>query len=301
MYEPVPDAAAGGETVQSLFLTPSEKELALPIYLTSVGYRPQFAVERPDGLPDFHWLHTVRGSGVVELGGATRTLREGQGFLMFPGVPHRYFPQGEWDTMWLTWNGAGMAGFLSAWGLATGFYNLVDTRASSRLIEDLLVVGLKHSPLQSAELSTLTYRFLVELCRQATLSPAARHGQERLRPLLDYISENLHTQLTLSEMAQLLDITPQHLCRLFQRTLGMTPLTYITNLRVSRAKSLLIDEPYLPVAEVARRVGFSNHSYFCSVFKARERKTPTEFRAVRLGTGFFPPGGELRPVENVRS
>ena len=63
------------------------KELALPIYLTSVGYRPQFAVERPDGLPDFHWLHTVRGSGVVELGGATRTLREGQGFLMFPGVP----------------------------------------------------------------------------------------------------------------------------------------------------------------------------------------------------------------------
>lgn len=288
-----------GQTMQSLFFTLSDKELALPIYLTSVGYRPQFAVDRPDGLPDFHWLHTVKGTGLVEVAGQTRTLRQGQGFLMFPGVPHRYHPDGAWDTMWLTWNGAAVEDFLRTWDLTTGFYDLVDVRPPSNLIEDMLVVGLKHSPLQSAELSTLTYRFLIELCRQATVEPAARHGQERLQPLLDYIDDHLDQPLTLSEMAELLDVTPQHLCRLFHRTLGMTPLNYVTNLRISRAKSLLIDEPHMPVAEVARRVGFSNHSYFCTVFKQREQKTPTEFRTLRLGIALPPAGVEVRRSEKA--
>ena len=277
--------------MQSLFFTPSEKELALPIYLTSVGHRPQFPVDRPQGFPDFHWLHTVKGRGIVELAGQIRTVGPGQGFLMFPGVPHRYEPADEWDTMWLTWNGSAISLFMSTWELTTDFYDLVDPRAVSRLIEDMLVIGSEHSPLQSFNLSTLAYRFPNELLQQINRKSAAGQNLERLQPLLDYIVDNLDASLPLAQLAAVLDVTPQHLCRLFQKTLGTTPLNYITSLRISRAKSLLIDEPYLPVAEVARRVGFANHSYFCSVFKEREGKTPTEFRTLRLGSASPPPRG----------
>lgn len=255
----------------------------MPVYLTSVGLGPQSPVERPSGFPDFHWLHTLEGEGMVELEGDTRLLGRGEGFLMFPDVPHRYSPQGPWETMWFTFHGEPVFRFLDTWGLRTGFIQLSNVELFSALIHEMLRVGREPAALQGPALSSLAYRFLNELLLESVQTPVIRQGRDRLQPLLEYISDNLHTPLSLGEMAEMLGLTPQHLCRLFQKVLGTSPLRYITALRMSRAKTLLIDEPALPVSEVGKRVGFSNHSYFCSVFKQYERKTPSEFRALRLG------------------
>lgn len=269
--------------MHSLWFTPNDKTRLLPLHVTSVGKAYQMPVERREGYPDFHWLHTVSGEGIVELPHETRSLSLGQGFLMFPRVPHRYWSANSWQVMWLTFNGANVREFLRGWDLRTGFIELADPPILSQFLTNMLAVGREYTPLQDVELCTLAVRFLNELLHQIALQPSVRQKSDRLRPVFDHVMANLHNDLTLGQLAALINVTPQHLCRLFQSVLGTTPLNYLTTLRVSRAKTLLIDDPSLPVNEIARQVGFQSHSYFTAVFRRREGKTPVEFRELRLG------------------
>lgn len=262
-----------------LFLTPSAKDRALPIYLTSVGHRPQETVYRPRGLPDFQWLHTVRGEGYVEFGQVYGRLPEGRGFLMAPHVRHRYWASSrQWETMWFTFNGAHIDTFLRAWKLSTSFVELKDGRHLGRLIRNLLDHRIFAAPDSSLQLSQILYMCLAELLRQVSLEPRMMRNRERIQPALDYIEEKYGSPITLGDLAQSARITPQHVCRLFKSTLGTSPLQYITSVRIRKAKQFLSDYPDMNVADVAKLVGFSDHSYFCAVFKRHEKLTPSEFR-----------------------
>ena len=262
-----------------LFLTPTAKDRALPIYLTSVGHRAQEPVHRARGLPDFQWLHTVRGEGYVEFGRERGYVTEGRGFLMAPRVRHRYWAcTPEWETMWFTFNGARVDAFLRAWHLNPSFIQLKDGRHLGRLIRNVLEHRPTSTPEYSLELSQLLYLCLGELVRQVSLEPRMIRNRERIQPALDYIEVNFQSPITLNDLAELLRLTPQHVCRLFKRTLGTSPIRYITSVRIRKAKQYLIDTPEISIAAIARHVGFSDPSYFCAVFKKHEQMTPSESR-----------------------
>jgi AraC-like DNA-binding protein len=116
--------------------------------------------------------------------------------------------------------------------------------------------------------SRLTEALVLLVGRYAAPSQAARSpGRERraVRLARDYLEEHAEENVTLEHLARLAGLSPFHLCRVFGRTVGMTPHAYQTQVRVRHAKSLL--KAGLPIARVAAEAGFYDQAHLTRHFK----------------------------------
>ena len=85
-------------------------------------------------------------------------------------------------------------------------------------------------------------------------------SERALSQAVDYINDNLSQKLTLAEIAEAAHMSPHHFARSFKKDTGLSPHRYVVRQRVERAKALLANTD-LTIAEVARAVGFANHSH----------------------------------------
>ncbi len=92
-----------------------------------------------------------------------------------------------------------------------------------------------------------------------------------------YISEHLTEELTVSNIAVSLYITPNYFSRLFKRVTKEGCNEYIVRKRIEKAKSLL-DTTTLKVGEIAMMVGYRDTNYFSLAFKKHTGKSPTKYR-----------------------
>ena len=99
----------------------------------------------------------------------------------------------------------------------------------------------------------------------------------KLRRVIDFIEANLEENLTLTEIAQEADLSLYHFARAFKQTLGVTPIQYLMQQRIERAKQLLADSD-LPLSEIALNVGFKNQSHFTTLFRKFTEMTPKAWR-----------------------
>ena len=93
----------------------------------------------------------------------------------------------------------------------------------------------------------------------------------------DFMAENLQRPLSRKDVARYLRVHPNHLSRLFAEFSDEPFSVYLQNRRLERARLLLAD-PRLDIAEVARLCGFSSANYFIRVFRQRTGRTPTHAR-----------------------
>ena len=83
--------------------------------------------------------------------------------------------------------------------------------------------------------------------------------------------------LPLEEIAAAAYLSPFHFARLFKKLTGASPHSYLGNLRVARAQSLLA-ETDLSISEISARVGYSSPSHFTKAFRQSTGLTPRTFR-----------------------
>lgn len=100
------------------------------------------------------------------------------------------------------------------------------------------------------------------------------HAVRRYRALIEQHAGDPRSSL--SELAEQVGITPNHLAGLFRREYGGSPVEYRTRLRLVRAEQLLLAST-LSVAEIAREVGFPDPAYFTRVFRRANGMGPREF------------------------
>jgi AraC-like DNA-binding protein len=95
--------------------------------------------------------------------------------------------------------------------------------------------------------------------------------------VLAELGTRLDVATNLEQLAARTGFSPQHINRVFRRTLGVTPLRYLTRVRMERAAALLIHSE-LTVHAVARRVGYDDPYYFSRVFKQCYGCSPSKYR-----------------------
>jgi AraC family transcriptional regulator len=100
----------------------------------------------------------------------------------------------------------------------------------------------------------------------------------RLRLVFDYIEENLHRDISISELGALAGMSPDVFARHFKARIGMPPYRYVTERRIRRAEIFLAEEDR-SIADVALAVGFSSQSHFTTQFSRFLSLTPTAYRA----------------------
>ena len=109
-----------------------------------------------------------------------------------------------------------------------------------------------------------------------------RVGTEELAPLLDWITQHLHEDLSVDDLARRAHMSARTFARRFREATGTTPHKWVLAQRVGHAQQLL--ERGLAVEEVARRAGFGSAATLRSAF-ARERGTsPSAYARCFAGT-----------------
>lgn len=102
-------------------------------------------------------------------------------------------------------------------------------------------------------------------------------NKNSLNSIKAYIRRNLHADLSLSNLANMVSYTPNYLCGLFSSNMNMTITQYVTQQRMEKAKTLLTSTN-MKVKEISQKVGYSNSSYFNRIFKNYTGSTPKEYK-----------------------
>ncbi|WP_313158023.1 AraC family transcriptional regulator [Kluyvera cryocrescens] len=105
--------------------------------------------------------------------------------------------------------------------------------------------------------------------------------QSNRRPIfkaMDYISQNLHLNPTLEEIANAVALSSFHFHRLFRAQVGETVAAFTRRLRMERAAAWLLAFPQEEITGLALRIGFSSSQNFAKAFRAHFAVSPGEFR-----------------------
>jgi two-component system response regulator YesN len=100
----------------------------------------------------------------------------------------------------------------------------------------------------------------------------------QIRPAIEYIDAHFDQPVTLAEIARAAHLSVSRLAHLFKEQMGVTPIDYVTGVRIERAKGLLLGTDQ-SCTEIGFAAGYGNPSYFTRTFKLFVGATPRQFRA----------------------
>jgi AraC family transcriptional regulator len=172
--------------------------------------------------------------------------------------------------------------------LETKRINLVNCFAKQDLqlhhVAMLLLAELKSNGIMGRLYAeSLTQVLVIHLLRHYSTSTPTITSKNRsltrtqLQQAIDYVHAHLDRDLSLAELASVINIAPTYFASLFKQEMGISPHQYVIQQRVEQAKSML-SKTDLAIADIALQVGFSSQSHLTKQFKRITGITPKQVR-----------------------
>lgn len=228
------------------------------------------------------WQYTIGGRGSLRFGKQKFTAEAGCAMLLkIPEQHCYYFDKGDeyWEFYYVTLNGSEAVRILLELRKRLDGPILRHQPGSPtlQLARQIFRAGQDNQLEDPFSASAMSYRFAMELVREFLPSGWSREIPPFIDKVRDYCLAHVDEELTVDELAEAAGYSRYHFIRQFHKYYGMSPMEFVTDLKMRLAVRLLQTEK-LTVKEVADRCGFSSASYFCKVFLKHYGKTPARFR-----------------------
>ena len=119
------------------------------------------------------------------------------------------------------------------------------------------------------------FDFLAKL--KNSVSPVQKSAPDVVDEAVKYIENNYFRAVSITAIADMLGVTRTYFTTNFTQKKGVSPYAYLTDYRIKKAKSLLLDSD-LRISEIAYSVGFSGVERFSDMFRRHVGVSPTEYR-----------------------
>ncbi|OZG71670.1 hypothetical protein BTA51_20155 [Hahella sp. CCB-MM4] len=126
-----------------------------------------------------------------------------------------------------------------------------------------------------SRLTTMMSRLLHQAGHLDSHDPIPR-SHPAVKRVREFLHDSEEMAATLDELANIAQLSPYHLIRLFRQEVGLTPHAYQINIRVNRAKQLLRQQK--PLAQIAQETAFSDQAHFQRCFKRHTAMTPAQYQ-----------------------
>lgn len=132
---------------------------------------------------------------------------------------------------------------------------------------------------------------LVELARklqssttaEETPPPPSRSHLYIVNQTKEFIIKNYSLKLSLGQIAWHVQRSEENLARIFRKEVGKTVFDYIREIRLTKAKSLLLGTSQ-SITQISTQTGFSSSAHFCRVFRENIGVTPGQYRTQHDGS-----------------
>ena len=163
----------------------------------------------------------------------------------------------------------------TAFVIVSGYDDFSYCREALRLqITDYIL-----KPVNYEEFGTCIDNLKISLFEQRVSAVMESEKQEErtITGITRYLQEHLAEEISLAVLAEQFHLNPQYISQLFKSEIGVNFLAYLTNIRMEKAKKLLLSTS-LSIAEVAEQSGYGDYRVFTKVFKKSEGITPSQYR-----------------------
>jgi AraC family transcriptional regulator len=113
--------------------------------------------------------------------------------------------------------------------------------------------------------------------RNTEIATAYRLDDVRLRRVLDYVTQHLEEDITVTDLAAVACLSKFHFTRMFASATGVPPHRYIRQERLRNAKTLL-ESDTRPLCDIAFRSRFSSQASFTRAFRRATGMSPGKYR-----------------------
>lgn len=239
-------------------------------------------------LKEFQILYITRGQGIFESKAVGRKrVKEGSLFILFPGIWHRYMPDQRtgWKEHWISFNGI-QPKIFRKYGI------LSPDKAVINIGLEVTIIKLYQQILELIEsekvgfretITALTYQIIAHII---AIEKSKKYGGKEIEIIIQkakaIMVDRTDKQIHFVELANELGVGYSWFRRMFRHHTGMAPIKYFLQLKLNKAKDLLVSTS-LSVKEIAVITGFESQYYFSKFFKKRTGMSPIQLRNYSRG------------------
>ena len=268
------------------YVFPFMPELTNPVVsLISVGIEYRMGTEyyydnKDRMLNGYLFQYTLSGSGILCIGDKEYEIQPSQAFFIPIPSDTRYFcnlkKRERWEFMY----------FLIQSDFLNEYYNLITNKTSNimtmspdsgpiQFLQEIINLTRNGHITNFSTASSLAFDFINRLYYH--YMDNSENYSKRNREIMHYLDYHFSDLDSIEKIAETYNISLSHLSREFARDTGLSPIKYLTRVRVQHAKKLL-QTTVLPISEIGRLCGYNQTNYFCKVFRENVGQSPTQYR-----------------------
>ena len=226
---------------------------------------------------------TLSGHGMFLDAGGEHRITQGAGFLCEsddPATAYRYPPDATepWRFIYLAF--MGQASHIMVRDLVKrhgGVYRLAANKGIVKRLRTYHAAGLTESPISASEGARLVTELLAALASSAEAQQEAAPDNVLVREAMEMVRELINSSLSVSDIARPLNVSREHLTRVFKEQTGVSPYQFIVRKKMLAACRMLKGTNQT-VNEIALYLGFEVPAHFNRTFKRVIKMTPGRFR-----------------------
>lgn len=263
------------------------EDLGAPLIVKSCGVyrlagRAVFNTCRPHGRKDYQLIYVASGRIVVNYDGVTEVVSAGHMLLYRPGIAqdYTYHAEDRPEVYWIHFTGSDVEAVMEKNGFGAETH-MVHAGSSPeyqqlflRIIRELQVPGIRREEL----VLLLFEQILLLMYRSLQEESGSNHRiREEAEHAVHFFNENLRSPISIQEYAASRHMSTCWFIRSFRQYIGMSPMQYITSMRIAKARWLL-ENTSCNINEVSDLVGYENPLYFSRIFKKQTGVSPANYR-----------------------
>ena len=254
------------------------KNLPLRVSKFGITYpNPSYFIKR-EPAPCFIIEYIVSGHGYLEINDEKYRLSPGDAYIVHLGDFCTYYadPADPYKKYWVNFGAEFFfTEMLKAYGLNARVFRAMDL---SRFFEQLF--ALEDSCPSNDELyipaSKLIFGAIMDIAQHEEMGDASS-GPDLAYKVRNLLYKSISTDISVDDIAKKFYRSKNDITRHFKKQYGTTPYSYLIDLRIDKAKNLLVNSKKT-LAEIARNLSFSSEYHFSNTFKKRVGVSPSEFR-----------------------
>ena len=229
----------------------------------------------------YHTLHfVVSGKGYLHINGKTYTIYPYDVFYLDDQSTFSYYPDNDepWEYVFFEFYGP----LSSTYAKSAGFdaNSPVKSCPHPQKILSMLEYTFKNENVSPSYFSANSLFFLIldTFASKKSNSSIIFDNKDFINEVKHFVQlKYLNPQFNIDYLCQSMHVSHSHLCRIFKQSENITLINYINNIKLSRARELLVNSS-LSILEISFKSGYREYEYFLRLFKRVHGLSPTGYR-----------------------